>query len=259
MSSRPASDNPFSSSSSLRAPPPPSPLPEHPAASRFFSSSSSSSSHTAAATQPTQRVPGRLVELSGDLVQAALNKEISYIAHQCNCVTLRARGLAEAIFGTFPSADIYKNRKEAVKAGSIIIRGKVINMLAQVYPGPPTTSESEAMRMHWFRACLEKMKEELDPGTTNSVAFPYKIGCGLAKGYWPHYHQALKEFAETVPYYVYVIKVRGKERRVERCFLWGKSTFSSDPFSFSLLSPPHSNSRLTLAGRPARGHAQESG
>jgi hypothetical protein len=159
-----------------------------------------------------------LVELTGDLVQAALNKEISYCAHQCNCVTVRARGLAEAIFDTFPSADIYKDRNEPDLAGTIKIRGKVINMLAQVYPGPPSVSESEAMRLHWFRACLEKIKEELDPATTKSVAFPYKIGCGLAKGYWPHYHQALKEFAEAVPFYVYVIKVRkvGLERGKRR-------------------------------------------
>jgi len=221
--SRHASGGPSSTSSSLRAPPPPSPHPEHPAASRSFSSSSSP---TAAATQPVQRAPGRLVDLSGDLIQAALNKEISFIAHQCNCVTLRARGLAEAIFETFPSADIYKNRKEADKAGTIIIRGKVINMLAQVYPGPPTTSESEAMRLHWFKACLEKMKEELDPTTTKSVAFPYKIGCGLAKGYWPHYRQALKEFVVAVPYYVYVIKVirDGKKGggRLDCLFLLGQ-------------------------------------
>lgn len=204
-----ASSGPSSTSASLPAPPPPSPHPEHPAASR------SSSSPPPAATQ---RAPGRVVELSGDLVQAALNKEISYIAHQCNCVSLRARGLAEAIFEMFPSTDIYKERKEPDKAGSIIIRGKVINMLAQIHIGPHTVAESEAMRLHWFRSCLEKMKEEL-PATTKSVAFPYKIGCGLANGYWPHYLEALKEFAAVVPYYVYVIKVGGAGKRVD-CFFF---------------------------------------
>jgi len=73
---------------------------------------------------------------------------------------------------------------------------------------------------------LEKMKEELDPTTTKSVAFPYKIGCGLAKGYWPHYRQALKEFVVAVPYYVYVIKViRGGKKgggRLDCLFLLGQ-------------------------------------
>lgn len=189
--------------------------------------------------QASKCMPGRVVELGGDVVQAVLNKEISYIAHQCDCVTLCARGLAEAIFEMYPSADIYRNRKEPDKAGTILIRGKVINMLAQVYPGAPTVVESEAMRLHWFRACLKEMRDILDPATTKSVAFPKNIGCGLAKGHWPHYHQALKEFARAVPYYVYVIKVRRVEnvdKKGEWCpfWKWGLSIFHVDGLSLFL-------------------------
>ena len=47
-----------------------------------------------------------IVVVEGDL----LSIETDYIAHQCNCVTKAARGLAKALFAKYPEANIYRQR-----------------------------------------------------------------------------------------------------------------------------------------------------
>ena len=55
---------------------------------------------------------GQLVRVSGDLLGAPEQ----WIAHQCNCRSRSARGLAEHLFGRFPHANVYE-----VNAGCIVV------------------------------------------------------------------------------------------------------------------------------------------
>lgn len=127
-----------------------------------------------------------------------------YIAHQCNCVSDGAKGLAASIFKQWPTANVYKPLhcpKEERRVGNILVNQEncrpIIAMFAQYFPGPPSNRKVPGMeefddaetRLSWFQKCLTKIVE-LNP---ESVAFPYAIGCGLAKGEWPLYEALLKK------------------------------------------------------------------
>ena len=128
-----------------------------------------------------------------------------YIAHQTNCVTSgRASGVAATIFALYPWADCYRNRGNyRSELGTIDIRGcvddfvderYVINMHAQYYPGRyglPNEYDSETARVNAFIDCLDQIK--LIDNLT-SIAFPARIGCGLAGGNWKTYYDLLETF-----------------------------------------------------------------
>lgn len=136
--------------------------------------------------------------IEGDLLQA---KE-KYIAHQCNCVTNRGAHLAKAVFDRFPHADIYSGRTIASTPGTIDIKGDgkskrfVINMLGQYYPGSPkdpnSTLDGSKARENYFHKCLLKIYHMED---LESIAFPYRVGCGAAGGYWNNYLGTLENFS----------------------------------------------------------------
>ena len=142
---------------------------------------------------------GNLKIVNGDLTEA---KE-KYIAHQCNCTTKSVKGLAVAVFGKFPYANIYKDRRAfgATEPGKIIVCGNgttqryVINMLAQYSGGRPKKPETYETRAQYFQQCLDQIKQIPD---LESIAFPYNIGCGMAKGNWPRYQKMLSDFAAEV-------------------------------------------------------------
>lgn len=138
------------------------------------------------------------VELDGDL----LNFPSKYIAHQCNCKSTNVSGLAKSIFEEFPWADITKFGPDVKKFESIDIRGNgqderyVINMFSQIYPGKITeksTSESDSSRKKAFLLCLKKI---LTIDDIESIAFPYRIGCGLAGGDWDFYRKSIYTFSK---------------------------------------------------------------
>jgi O-acetyl-ADP-ribose deacetylase (regulator of RNase III) len=137
--------------------------------------------------------------ISGDILFA---KE-KYIAHQCNCVSKNAGGVAWAIFDKYPYSNVYANRIEPSKMGTIDIRGNdidqryIINMFAQYMPGTPIDStsifDSANIREKSFYHCLLRIVKIPD---LHSIAFPYKIGCGLAGGNWTNYLGNLNNFSE---------------------------------------------------------------
>jgi len=68
--------------------------------------------------------------------------------------------------------------------------------VTQVYPGVAKYSnDTAAARLTYFRHALDKLRTVVGDG---SVAFPYKIGCGLGGGDWAQYEAALREFAQSV-------------------------------------------------------------
>lgn len=139
-----------------------------------------------------------------------LDSNAQYIAHQCNCLTNHSAGTAQAIFEKYPDSDIYKIRNSKVdwqnlpenqKPGQIIISGekrKVINMLAQVFPGKVKFTFSKLdgtfARKNYFEKCLHLISE-IDE--IKSVDFPYGIGCNMAGGHWPDYIKMIEDFAEN--------------------------------------------------------------
>lgn len=137
-----------------------------------------------------------------DLIEAdILNFDVQYIAHQTNCVSDYALGLAKLIFKKYPYADDYRNRpyeNYMYELGSINIHigeQNVINMFAQIYPGKPCSPKTVDVRQTAFKECLTKISKIPD---LKSIAFPYRIGCGLAGGDWQLYEQMLNSFAEEV-------------------------------------------------------------
>lgn len=129
-----------------------------------------------------------------------LTAQTKYIAHQTNCISKSSAGVAKCIFTKFPYADTYKNRLKADKLGTIKIMGDgkeqryVINMNAQVYPGP-SNKDNSGERLEAFDKCLSHIA---DIPELESIAFPFNIGCGLAGGNWEHYLIVLEKFAVVI-------------------------------------------------------------
>jgi O-acetyl-ADP-ribose deacetylase (regulator of RNase III) len=136
--------------------------------------------------------------IEGDLLDA---KE-KYIAHACNCVTQRSAGTAKAIFDKFPYANTYANRTEPNIPATIQVMGNgqdqrhIINMYSMYYPGKPkypySTKDGFEVRQQYFYKCLLRIAKIKN---LESIAFPWRVCCGLAGGVWPHYLGNLTNFA----------------------------------------------------------------
>jgi len=154
--------------------------------------------------------------VEGDLFECAE----TFLCHQCNCVTNRSAHLAKAVFARFPYADIYTPRKTPDNPGTIIISGDgatqrfVINMLGQYYPGrckyPNSKKDGYPARQGYFQSCLKQMEK-----LTGSFAFPWRIGCGAAGGYWDDYLEDLKEFEANIEGDVVIYKLKAYTEQPE--------------------------------------------
>jgi O-acetyl-ADP-ribose deacetylase (regulator of RNase III) len=139
--------------------------------------------------------------ITGDLFEA---KE-KYLVHQCNCVTTSAAHLAKDVFEKYPYADIYTSRTSQDNPGHIIVRGNgqderyVVAILGQVYPGkarfPKSSLDGIPVREKYFYNGLLRLALLPD---LESVAFPWRIGCGAAGGNWDHYLGNITNFAQHV-------------------------------------------------------------
>lgn len=139
--------------------------------------------------------------ITGDLLEA---KE-KYIAHQTNCISQKASGIAQTIFQKFPYADTYTNRIQPDIPATIQIVGNgqdqryIINLYAQYYPGKSkyafSTKDGIETREKYFHKCLLRVAkiENLE-----SIAFPWRIGCGLAGGEWKHTLGQISIFANYI-------------------------------------------------------------
>lgn len=146
-----------------------------------------------------------LIERKGNLLES----DAQYIVHQSNCVTNKAKHLAESVFNAFPYANIYKPRLQGNyrdKPGTIIVRGNgtdkrfVIALLGQYYPGSSKyNNDSYEKRFAWFTQGLDEIGKI--PGL-KSIAFPARIGCGAAGGNWDDYYNAIKDFAKLYPHVI---------------------------------------------------------
>jgi O-acetyl-ADP-ribose deacetylase (regulator of RNase III) len=141
--------------------------------------------------------------IKGNLLDA---KE-KYICHQTNSTSKNASGLAHYLFERYPYANFYKNRPCPYVAtgqdlpGHCIIKGDgikdrlIIGAMGQYYPGAPHENsliDSSKVREGYFNRCLVEITHMEN---VESIAFPLRIGCGIAKGNWDNYLRALEAFA----------------------------------------------------------------
>jgi hypothetical protein len=73
------------------------------------------------------------------------------------------------------------------KAGSTYYHGEA---------GMDMYQDTRKNREAWFKQCLEGLESWCITNHIKTVAFPYKIGCGLAGGDWKHYLKMITDFAE---------------------------------------------------------------
>lgn len=140
--------------------------------------------------------------IDGDI----LDFKCKYIAHQCNCVSLGASGLAKDIFEKYPEANTYQYRSYFCHVpGTIdiidIIESdiSIINLYSQIYPGKENShNDTEEYRLRYFFNSLKNIYD------LDNIAFPYKIGCGLAGGDWSKYLRIIEKFAKNKN--VYMVK-----------------------------------------------------
>ncbi|KAG9389470.1 swarming motility protein YbiA [Carpediemonas membranifera] len=152
------------------------------------------------------------IVVHGDLLSFS---KANSIAHQTNCKSTYAKGLATILFRRFPYADVYTNPSKAPTRtpGTITIhqdpmtKGKtVVNIYGQRYPGKPTPFESTANREDWFRQALKAMAEQQE--SIGTVAFPFGIGCGMAGGNWARYRAMIDSFARAYGHEVYIVRLK---------------------------------------------------
>ena len=152
------------------------------------------------------------------------NAKEDYLCHQCNCVTTRAAHMAEAVFKNYPYSDIYTDREDQSKPGTIVVCGKgrnsgerlVVNMLGQYYPGTVAYEggkvDGREARLMYFRKCLWEMAKTL----SGSFAFPWTVGCGAAGGDWGAYIGVLKAFESYIPGDVVIYRLPEKKKKRKR-------------------------------------------
>jgi O-acetyl-ADP-ribose deacetylase (regulator of RNase III) len=158
--------------------------------------------------------PSNLTYRVGDLLDA----QEEFIVHQCNCVSIYAAGLAQAIAVRLPYADPYIDRipdpanptrcalEHASTPGSIRVwrsnspdTPHVIGLYAQFEGGGPRElNDSKFNRLAWFNICLTKIAK-IRPEVPKSLAFPHLIGCGIGGGDWTSYERLIVQFAESNP------------------------------------------------------------
>lgn len=127
--------------------------------------------------------------VQGDLLDATED----VLCQQTNCVGARPGGLEAAMVRRFgPSAASASGGPHL--PGTIAVNGRVVNLYAQRQIGGPRGNETAAQREAWFRACLDQLAAI--PRVV-SAAFPYQIGCGLARGNWANYEKILSEWERS--------------------------------------------------------------
>ena len=151
--------------------------------------------------------------LKGDLLNC---KKDVVIVQQCNCFSKTAKGLSKAIIQKYPDADFYSKRTSPSRPGSIgVITTKegasVVGLFAQLKPGRPSfllkKCDSAEQRQNWFKECLAEIVPSLRKSHVKSetIAFPFGIGCGLAGGDWDEYIKMIEEWTKITPQYNVVI------------------------------------------------------
>lgn len=118
----------------------------------------------------------------------------SYIAHQCNCKSKTPKHLSYQVFSKFPHANIYRDKTIIRQPGNIIIKGTVVNVLSQNFPGK-ARYETYVQRRIWLRHGLQQIFENK---SIRTIYFPWGMGCGAAGDDWNKVLPIFEEFYEKM-------------------------------------------------------------
>ena len=129
------------------------------------------------------------------------DEETTIIIHQTNCGSKSGYvlGLAKDVFEKYPESNTYYSTIKRIP-GTISVHqsGKrtIINLYGQLYPGKPNNkADSAKQRRGYFKQALDEIAKRKDEIIgTKTLAFPFKIGCGLAKGNWNIYLKMIQKF-----------------------------------------------------------------
>ena len=124
--------------------------------------------------------------INGDL----LSSDAEYIVQQCGTNVNKAMGLSLAIIKKWPNCNFYK---ESRVPGTIVIKERVIGMMAQINGGKPKNPETQYSRLLLFLQCIEQLP------SAKSIAFPFGIGCGIAGGNWDNYYKVINSWSKKHP------------------------------------------------------------
>ncbi|MDD5151763.1 MAG: hypothetical protein PHC28_15010 [Flavobacterium sp.] len=144
--------------------------------------------------------------IKGDLLLAGCD----VIAHQINCISTGAAGLAKAIFEKYPDVNVYDGTFNRVPGENIYTVTKkdavlVVHMAGQISPRSVkhqihSMTDNGTMRLEYFKSCLADLSVKLGNETDRlKLGMPYLIGCGLAGGDWNEYFKLLQDFNNTLP------------------------------------------------------------
>lgn len=176
-----------------------------------------------------------LIDVLGDLLNLPFETNVTHVVQQLNCLTTRGAGLSRSVSKKWPWADVYSrrtkmSRRENLAAvtsqavpGTILVDTPPVDVeapfcvsfFAQWDYGRPAShragrpsvnkkhcvfregygGDSSRNRNVWFQRCLIALAEELKDFDRPKVAFPYKIGCGLARGNWDDYRKLINEWS----------------------------------------------------------------
>lgn len=158
--------------------------------------------------------------LRGDICDLAQQMHPAVIVQQCNCKTLRPKGLALALAKRFPYCNIYSTQQDAkhprVPGMCKICKPEksnantdvdtkqtdpiIINLLAQKYPGSASAYETYDQRLRWLETSWKdacQFFETLEVPT--NILIPKRLGCGLAGGPTERYEMFWRTHLSLVP------------------------------------------------------------
>ena len=122
-----------------------------------------------------------------------LNAKEDIIVHQVNCQGAFGAGLAKQIAQKYPKAKNeyvdYCNKKnpDDLLGDCLVTKTNdflIANLFAQKYYGRYGAFYKKYERQTNYRAFTKGLKKLINNHPDKSIAIPYKIGCGLAKGDW---------------------------------------------------------------------------
>lgn len=153
-----------------------------------------------------------------------LTENCDYILQQCNCLTVKSQGLAKDIEAAFPYAAVYKHRTSIGQKNLATVETRDVPGTFKIYEGNPNVValfgqyrpgkinspyfnvypesnpvENNEQREKWFKQALDNFGDYVKETDKEIIInIPFKIGCGLAGGFWNNYHFMIKEFEQKM-------------------------------------------------------------
>lgn len=149
-----------------------------------------------------------------------LDAKEEVIVQQCNCLSVYPKGLSKSIADRFEHGNHYSSRRrigrknlcvkeDRDEPGTTVIiegtpyiacimgqwqMGKILSSYYKGEDGIDDYLDTKQNREKWFKYGLSCLGQWCIENNIKSIAFPYKIGCGLAGGDWKKYFNEIKRF-----------------------------------------------------------------